>query len=67
MGIQDHNQIDNGETPFSLAYGYKAMVLVETELGHYEGRITNQSRMRPCNSASLISSKRNDVTLNSRS
>ena len=60
-------RLTTGETPFSLAYGYEAMVLVEVREGHCEERITTQSRMRPHKGVSSISLKRNDATLNSGS
>ena len=55
------------ETLLSLAMDMRPRSLLRSEQGHYEERITNQSRMRSCNDASLISLKRNDVTLNSES
>ena len=33
MGLQDHYQVNNWGNPFSIAYGYEAMVPVEIRAG----------------------------------
>ena len=52
------------ENPISVAYGYKAMVLIEIGAGSIRREITTQSKTRPYKGMSSILLKRNDVTLN---